>query len=328
MCKYKQLKKTQRICLEILLKEGKSKKEIALKMGVHRSTVYRELNRNKNKRGNYTAHLAQEYAKEQRERFTYPRKFTEEMKRFIRSKLEDEWSPEQIAGYCNRNQIDMVSHETIYQFIYQDKKQGGSLFKKLRIASKPYRKRYGSYARRGKIPNRVSIEQRPELVNLKQRIGDWEADTIVGKNHQGSVLTLVERKTYFTLLGKLDKPLSASTCHKMINLLAPFKEQLYSITADNGSEFARHQKIAEKLSAEFYFTHPYSAWEKAINENTNGLIRQYLPKSSNLNEVNTDMLKLIEEKLNNRPRKSLGFKTPLQVFMQSLTQTKSVALGT
>ena len=297
-------------------------------LGVHRSVVYREVKRNGLKRGGYNAAQAEELAKERKERFGRTRKLTQKVQQLIREKLYQEWSPEQIAGYCRKNHIDMVSHETIYQFIYQDKKQGGLLYKKLRIACKPYRKRYGHYDHRGKIPDRISIEQRPEIVNQKQRYGDWEADTIIGKHHQGAVLTLVERKSYFTLLEKLEHKKADLTRQKMINLLATYKEQVHTITADNGVEFTEHKTIAQKLDADFYFTHPYSAWEKGINENTNGLIRQYLPKITNLKEVSIEQLKEIENKLNTRPRKALHWKTPLQVFMVTFNKHQSVALET
>lgn len=322
MSKYKQLSYEQRICIEILLKQGVKKDSIADEIKVHRSVLYRELNRNKQKRGGYNAKWAHELAQERKERFKRRRSLSEKVKRTIREKLSDEWSPEQITGSCRSKGIEMVSYKTIYEYIREDKEQGGELFKKLRIASKSHRKKYGKPDYRGKIPHRVSIEQRPDVVDKKERYGDWEADTIVGKQHQGAVLTLVERKSYFTLMAKLDRSLAESTRHKLINLLAPYKEQVHTITSDNGHEFAEHQHIAKKLEAQFYFTHPYSAWEKGINENTNGLIRQYLPKKTNLKEVSDETITKIETKLNNRPRKSLQWKTPMQVFMANFEPSK------
>jgi IS30 family transposase len=305
-----------------LLKQGVKKNEIAEEIKVHRSVLYRELNRNKQKRGGYNAKWAHKLAQERKERFKRQRKLSEKVKKIIGEKLGDEWSPEQIAGYCKSKGIEMVSYKTIYEYIRKDKEQGGELFKKLRIASKPYRKKYGKQDYRGKIPNRVSIDERPEAVGKKERYGDWEVDTMVGKQHQGAVLTMVERKSYFTLLEKLERPLSGSTKQKMINRMAPYKAFVHTITSDNGHEFAEHEQIAKKLEADFYFTHPYSAWEKAINENTNGLIRQYLPKKKNLREVSEETIRQIENKLNNRPRKSLQWKTPLQVFMANFETSK------
>ncbi len=322
MNKYKHLSYEQRIRIEVLLKQGVKKDTIAEEVGIHRSVLYRELSRNKQKRGGYNAGWAQQISEERKERFICPRKLTKPVVKTICEKLNQEWSPEQITGYCKSKGIDMVSHQTIYQYIDQDKEKGGELFKKLRIASNPYRKQYGKPDYRGKIQGRVSIDQRPELVDKKQRYGDWEADTIVGKRHQGAVLTLVERKSYFTLMAKLERSLAESTRQKIINCLAPYKDRVHTITSDNGHEFAEHQMIAQKLEADFYFTHPYSAWEKAINENTNGLIRQYLPKSANLKEVSEETILKIEQKLNNRPRKSLHWKTPMQVFMANFETSK------
>jgi IS30 family transposase len=328
MCKYKQITDEQRIQIEILLKKQASKTEIAQLLGIHRATLYRELKRNAMKRGGYNARSAGQLAEERKERFRRHRGFTDKVKRFVVEKLNQEWSPEQIAGYCKANGIEMVSHETIYQFVYADKRAGGMLYKKLRIAAKPYRKRYGKRDCRGQIPGRISIDDRPPEVQQKLRYGDWEADTIIGKNHQGAILTLVERKSYFTLLRKLERTESRATKHQMINALAPFKENVLTITSDNGHEFYEHQEIARKLQADYYFTHPYSAWEKGINENTNGLLRQYLPKNANLKEIQPEQLAIIEHRLNTRPRKSLKWKTPLYVFMANFANTSDVALVT
>jgi transposase, IS30 family len=305
MSKYKQLTQHQRYQMEVLIKKRISKSEIARTLQVDRSTIFRELKRNKGK-GKYRAGLAHQRAEERKERFAKDRRLTSSVEQTIRKYLNEEWSPEQIHGYCKKNKIEMVSHETIYQFIYRDKQLGGELYKKLRIALKPYRKRYGKHDRRGKIPDRVGIDQRPEDVATKKRYGDWEADTIIGNNYQGAVLTLVERKSYFTKLAKLDTTQAAITKKQMINSLAPYKENVLTITSDNGHEFYEHKTITKKLQADYYFTHPYSAWEKGINENTNGLIRQYLPKKINLKMVSEAQLMEIENKLNNRPRKSLN----------------------
>ena len=325
--KYTHLTQEQRIRMDTLLNEDKRISAIAATLGVHRSTVYRERNRNAQKRGRYCATHAQICTEERKERFCRTRRLTKNVRAIIEEKLHEEWSPEQIAKSCKTHGIVMVSHERIYQFIYHDKEHGGSLYKRLRRVSKPYRRRSAKNDRRGKIPNRVSIDQRPDIVARKQRHGDWEVDTIVGARHRGAVLTLVERKSYFTLLAKLDAQKADLTSRTIINLLAPFKELVHTITSDNGHEFTNHRQIAEHLEADFYFTHPYAAWEKAINENTNGLIRQYIPKKSDLRTVSVDYLKLIEHKVNTRPRKALQWQTPLQVFMSNFSHPKSVALG-
>jgi IS30 family transposase len=229
------------------------------------------------------------------------------VKKFIDEKLGmEQWSHEQISGYCKKHGIAKVSPERIYQYVYQDKKLGGKLYKNLRIASKPYRKRYGSKDYRGKIAGRISIDQRQEVVNQRSRIGDWEADTIIGKNHKQAILTTVERKSKFLVMALLSKNGSFETRKAMINCLAPYKP-VYTITSDNGREFTEHKIIAEKLNAHFYFAHPYSAWEKGTNENTNALIRQYIPKKSDFQQITLEQINEIMQKLNNRPRKSLNY---------------------
>jgi len=328
--KYKQLSLEQRSQLQLLLKMGKSKKEIAEELGVHRSTVYRELKRNAKKAGGYSARYAEQLYQERKERFRRKRRWTEAMRKFVDEKLgQQQWSSEQIVGYCRTNGIPMVSHETIYQYVYHDKKQGGTLYKKLRIAGTPYRKRYGKKDRRGKIPDPVSIQKRPSIVNEKGRYGDWEVDTLIGKGHKHAILTIVERKSYFTLLAKMEFNRADIVRKTIINALAPFKDYVHTLTSDNGHEFSQHKKISEKLGAEFYFTHPYSAWEKGLVENVNGLIRQYVPKKADFSQISPEYIRMIEDRLNNRPRKSLGWKTPMQVFLSNFVKpNQNVALVT
>lgn len=316
----------QRYKIESLVKAGICKKNIADQLGLHKSTLYRELNRNKHKSGKYQAVYAEEVSRERKERFAKYRRLTPRTQRYIEEKLTNEqWSPEQIHGYCKTNNIHMVSHERIYQLIYQDKAQGGVLYNHLRHASKKYRKRYGSYDKRGVIPDRVSIDLRPQIVNDRKRIGDWEVDTIIGKNHKGAVLTVVERKSLFTLIAKLDGKKALSVKKEIINLMAPFKKNVFTITSDNGTEFTEHKQIANKLNADFFFAHPYSSWERGRNENTNGLIRQYIPKKQTVENI--DHLKILEimRKLNTRPRKTLEYKTPLQVFMTIFENPVAIA---
>jgi IS30 family transposase len=329
MGKYKQITKEQRLQLEVLLKKNFTPSQIALDIRVDRSTVYREIKRNKRERGGYNSNYAQEHSNIRKERFCNNRKLTSAMESFIKNKLsKEQWSPEQITGYCKSQGIDMVSHERIYQFIYQDKTNGGVLYKQLRIYSKPYRKRYGSYDHRGKIHDRVGIEQRPAVVNERSRIGDWEVDTIIGKDRRGAILTIVERKSKFLQTAKLANTEAEVTSKKMINALAPFKQAVHTITSDNGHEFANHHHISKKLEADYFFTHPYSAWEKGTNENTNGLIRQYIPKQTNITDLDELFIQQITQKINTRPRKLLKWKTPLEVFMTNFKPPSCVALGT
>jgi transposase, IS30 family len=311
MYRYKQLNKAQRHQMEILIRSQTPLAKIATLIGVHRSTIYRELNRNKGSYGSYSAEYAQQYSNDRKERLSRPRKLDSLMEKQIMGGLINHWSPEQISGYYRSKGIPMLSHEQIYRFIYKDKANGGTLFECLRIARKPYRKRYGTKSNRTGIPNRVSIDERPEIVNKRLRVGDWEADTIIGKGQKGAILTLVERKSLFVQMALLEKRLACQVRSQMINILAPYKPFVKTITSDNGTEFADHQKIAKKLSVDFYFTHPYSAWEKGINENTNGLIRQFIPKKTNFTILDKNQIRQIEYSLNSRPRKSLGWRTPL-----------------
>jgi IS30 family transposase len=317
----------QRYKIEALHKADHKAPFIADNLSVNKSTIYRELNRNSTKTGSYSAHLAQEFSQEKKERFSFNRKFSPSMERFIRDKLSNEqWSPEQIAGYCKQNDIAMVSHERIYQFIYQNKGEGGQLYKHLRVASKMYRKRYGSGKnKRSIIKDRVSIDQRPECINNKERIGDWEIDTIIGKDKKGAIVTIAERATAFVLIVRLNGKNAKELAKAVVRLMTPFKKLVLSITADNGLEFAMHKYIAEKLNLEFYFAHPYSSWERGLNEYTNRLIRQYIPKKTDFNDVNNKQIRDITMKLNSRPRKKLNFKSPGSVFFNSFDPKVALA---
>jgi IS30 family transposase len=249
------------------------------------------------------------------------------MERLIRDKLSNEqWSPEQIMGHYRRNDIPMVSHERIYQFIYQDKAEGGQLYKHLRVASKKYRKRYGSGKRKGStIKDRVSIDQRPDCINNKERVGDWEIDTIIGKDRKGAIVTIAERATAFVLIARLEGKNALDLAKAVVRLMAPFKKLVLSITSDNGSEFAMHKYIAKKLQTEFYFAHPYSSWERGLNEYTNRLIRQYIPKKTDFDNVNDQQIRIITMKLNSRPRKKLDYKSPGSVFLNSFDSKVALA---
>lgn len=319
MCKYKQLSQEQRVQLEVLLRTKTPVSKIAMLLSVHRSTIYRELERNSGTQGGYRATYAQQFTNDRKERLSRPRKLDSLMEKQIQDGLKKRWSPEQICGYYRSQGMRMLSHEQIYRYIYKEKAKGGKLFEFLRIAKKTYRKRYGSTSKRGQIPDRISIDKRPDIVNARIRIGDWEADTIIGKDRKGAMLTLVERKSRFVQIALLDRRLASLVKTYIVNILAPYKPFVKTITSDNGTEFYQHKLIAKKLKADFYFTHPYSAWQKGTNENTNGLIRQYVPKNIALDTLSANQVKNIEQELNNRPRKLLNWKTPLQVFMANFT---------
>ena len=232
-----------------------------------------------------------------------------------------DWSPEQISGWLEREQPSLrVSHEWIYQHIDADKRTGGDLHKHLRCQKKR-RKRYGSRDRRGQIPNRTSIEERPDIVEVRNRIGDWEADTIIGKDRRSAIVTLVERKSRLALLEKIEGLTAAATEAAIVRMLQPYRLAALTITFDNGKEFTNHQRIARQLDLETYFAHPYAPWERGTNENTNGLTRQYIPKKSVLSEITRKRIAFIKEpeRLNHRPRKCLDFKTPDMIFSQHLS---------
>ena len=229
---------------------------------------------------------------------------------FAQKRLLEQWSPEQISGHAD------ISLETVYQRVYADKHAGGLLWKNLRC-QKQRKKRYGMIDRRGTIPNRLSIEDRPTIVETRSRIGDWEADTVIGKNHKQAIVSIVERKTGFTLIYKVERKTAQAVSQAMIELLKPYRKKVHTITSDNGREFAWHEKIAKKLKADFYFAHTYSSWERGTNENTNGLIRQYFPKNWDFTTITQQEIDTAMNRLNNRPRKRLEYKTPSQVFCKS-----------
>lgn len=209
-----------------------------------------------------------------------------------------------------------ISHETIYLHIWDDKQSGGILYKHLRRQGKKYDKRRNGKSTRGHIKNRVGIEERPEVVEERSRLGDWEIDTVIGKGHQGALVTIVERATQKVLCAQVSGKTEVEVTKATIALLKPYKEYVHTITADNGEEFSGHEKIAKSLDADVYFAHPYSSWERALNENANGLLRQYFPKSTNLKLVSQAAVRKAVRRLNNRPRKTLGFKTPNQRWLE------------
>lgn len=319
---YAQLTQEQRYHIYAHKKTGHfTQSEIADMLGVHKSTVSRELSRNRGGRG-YRPKQAQEFALTRRAGRARPR-ISARTWELVESFLRFDLSPEQVTGFLKKEHGPAVSHERIYQHIYADKRGGGDLHKHLRCQKKR-RKRYGKYSRRGQIPDRVGIELRPAIVDTRCRIGDWEADTIIGKNHCQAIVSLVERKSTFTLLKKVPQKTSALVEDAAVELLDPIKEAVHTITSDNGTEFAGHKAIAKKLNAAFYFAHPYRAWERGTNENTNGLVRQYFPKGHDFKNITDEQINFVMDRLNNRPRKSLGFLTPMQVFYN----LKPVALET
>ncbi len=309
MSTYIQLTQGQRYQIKALLSIGRKKPEIARELGVDKSTIYREVKRNTGHRG-YRPKQAHKKALKRRIAKSRTR-ISAETWELVEKRLCKDWSPEQVSGRLKNNGI-RISHERIYQYVYADKCAGGMLWKHLRCQKKR-RKRIGGHDRRGKIPNRRSIEERPAIVEERTRLGDWEGDLILGEDHQGVVLTLTERKSRFTLLRSLPGKHAAPVTQAIIELLK-WIAYLRSITFDNGKEFSGHQEVSLSLNIDCYFAHPYASWERGTNENTNGLIRQYLPKKRNLKDVSVKEEIMIMDRLNLRPRKCLDFKTPYEVF--------------
>lgn len=321
----KHLTKEQRYQLKAYLNCGKSKPFIALTLGVYKTTIYRELKRNSTKRGNYNPDFAQELYSERKERFSSNRKFTDSIKSYLTHQIKQEqWSPEQIVGYCKIHNIPMVSVERIYQHIREDKAQGGALFKHLRHQLK-HRKRPVS-GKQQTIKDKVSIDLRSDVINNKERFGDWEIDLIIGKDGKGAILTIVERTTAFFLMRKLPFGKNANQLAKVvIEMLLPYKDNILSITSDNGTEFARHKKISKKILTEFFFAHPYSSWERGLSEYTNKLVRQYIPKKSVFSMYDDKKIKEIQHKINRRPRKNLNYETPKNLFYKFVNQKVAFA---
>ena len=287
--------------------------EIARLIDKDRSVVCREIKRNKNRQGRYIASQAQESADIRKERFSAPRKlFPWVKKEIVRLLICEQWSPEQICGWMKRKGMEWVSHETIYKLIREDRDNGGDLYKHLRHKGKYRRRPVGKYI---PIRNRVGIEERPEVVDRRERFGDWEMDTIVGRNGIGAIVVLTERLTRFTMMARSPNGKNAeAVADTVINLLLPYKSVVHTITTDNGTEFAEHERIARRLDAKIYFAHPYSSWEKGLVENTNKLIRQYIPKKSALSDFSDDFIHSVQLKLNRRPREKLDFETPKNKF--------------
>ena len=313
---YKQLTQEQRYEIKAYMQAGFTVINISNKVGVHRSTIYREINRNSGQRG-YRPRQAHQKATERKKNAVKYMKLTDELKHQVTAFLKKDFSPEQVSGYLQKHHNIKISHEIIYQFIWSDKSSGGTLYKHLRCSSKKKRKRYGGRDRRGQIPERISIDERPEIVDNKERIGDWEVDTIIGKKHQSAIVTAVERKTKYTCIRKVEKKSAREVTAALIKMLLPFKEQVHTITVDNGKEFAGHKTIADALQSQVYFAHPYCSWQRGLNENTNGLIRQYFPKKLAFNSIEDNQTRFVENRLNNRPRKSLQFNTPINLFLDN-----------
>ena len=321
------LTQEQRYTIERLLVQNYSIPEIALVIEKSRTTIDREIARNSDKRnGNYRADLAQRRCKKRHSDKNKKIKFTAEVKHYVTKLLLEDFSPEQIVGFADRGGHEVVSHEAIYKFIWADKASGGTLHKHLRHQGKKYAKRGAAKGSRGIIKNRRPIEDRADIVNLKQRLGDLEIDLVIGTNCH--LLTINDRATNMCKIEKVFSKEASEISATLTRTLKAWQPFLKTITSDNGKEFAYHEKIATDLDIDYYFANPYHSWERGANENMNGLIRQYFPKKMDLQPVTIEQIKDVENKLNNRPRKRFGFQTPKEVFLQKLTHEEKVAFMT
>jgi IS30 family transposase len=319
----------QRYEIEALRKANVRQKEIARILGRSKSVISREISRNSDQRsGEYRADLAERKCRARHVNKLKCSYFTEEIKEYVNHRISDNYSPEQIAGEAKLKGVKCVSHERIYQHIWADKRNKGMLYEHLRQQGKRYRKRGASKDKRGQIVGRNGIENRPKIVENKERIGDLEADLVIGKNHKGALLTINDRATGMLYMKKIESKEAAVVEQGMIELLEHFQTKIHTVTTDNGKEFANHAKIAEKLDIDYYFARPYHSWERGANENLNGLIRQYFPKGSDFEHITHEQVSYVIQKLNNRPRKRFGYLSPTEVLNQAIINNGQVAFIT
>ena len=309
---YRHLTYEKRCQIFILTARGDSQADIARALEVHPSTITRELKRNSVDQ-NYTPEEAQKQAQNRRKSLSFC-KMLVDLTIEIEELLKQDWSPQQISGWLKKQGKSHVSHETIYKHIWADKKRGGTLFKHLRHSGKKYNKRSKGTSGRGCIPGRVDIQERPAIVEEKIRLGDWELDTIIGAQHRGAIVSMVDRTSKFTQLVKVSHKTAEEVKEALIKKLAPIREFVHTLTADNGKEFAYHQTVSAELEADFFFATPYHSWERGLNEHTNGLVRQYFSKSTSFDNITEKDIERVEGLLNNRPRRILEFETPLEAF--------------
>lgn len=313
---YNHLTSQQRYAISTFLQNGWSRAKIADTIGVAPSTITREINRNSGSHGNYNWETAQKNTNYRKKRKPGNRAISQDIKNeAIRLLVEEQWSPEQISAVLRERGM-LISHETIYRMIRKDKKEGGTLYLYCRHGLKHRTRPINGGG--STICNRINISKRPIEADGR-RFGDFEMDTIVGKGNHGAILTLTEKNTGMLFMRKLNKGKDAKELAKtVVRILKPYKSFLKSITTDNGLEFAYHQYITRKLGVLVYFTDPYSSWQKGLIENQNGLIRQYIPKSSSFDDISHQFVTKVAGKINSRPREKLKFRTPFECFYENI----------
>ena len=314
---YHQITQEERYTLSCLRRGGLCPAEIAVVLGRHRSTITRELQRNRTRSdGSYRPELAEIYMRGRRSRARRNQRFSGADWALVRKWLQAKWSPEQIAGRLRRTGQLAISHETIYRCIWADKRAGGTLYRHLRGARKQRRKRYGRYDSRGRLAGKRPITARPAAAERRTAVGHWEADTMLGAGQSGPcVLTLVDRKTGYLALGKLRRRTTAEVNRRARHLLRQQPQTVRTITADNGTEFYGYAALEHQTGVRFYFATPHHAWERGTNENTNGLLRQYLPKGQTMQHLTQHDCNRLAAQLNRRPRKRLGYRTPEECYV-------------
>jgi IS30 family transposase len=313
--KYRQLTSEERYRISALRQAGSCPAAIARRVGRHRSTISRELQRNCSPwDGCYRPSKAQEQANGRRSRSRRNQRFGGRDWRLVESLLREDWSPEQVSGSLRRAGRLSISHETIYRYVWENRARGGDLAKHLRCAPKKRRKRYGRYDSRGRLAGKRHVSERPAAVERRQVLGHWEIDTVMGVGNDHCIVTLVERATGYVLIGKLRSRNAGELTRRTIVLIRRSSRPFKTITADNGTEFHSYKKIERATGVKFYFATPHHAWERGTNENTNGLVRQYLPKRTSMAHVTQRDCNRITKKLNTRPRKRYDYDTPEERF--------------
>ena len=319
-CGYHHLTRDERCQIHALKKSGESMRRIAAFLGVSPSTVSRELRRNRDQNG-WRPVQAQRFAEDRRRAASSsPRKMSPTLWGQVEAKLEEGWSPEQISGRFALEKVVSVSATWIYRHVWADRAGGGTLYQRLRRRGKKRNRRGRDGSGRGVIPNRVDISERPAVVAEKRRAGDWEVDTIIGGGHRGALVSMVDRATKFTLLERVDRKTAAAVGNSLVLALGTLQPLVHTITADNGKEFAGHVAVAAALGAEFYFATPYHSWERGLNEHTNGLIRQFFPKQTDFRAVSSEEVQRVQDMLNARPRRVLGFQTPAEALQRAFAR--------
>ena len=318
MQKYHQITSEERYAIAALRRRRLSLREIAHELGRSPSTLSREIRRNRRADGGYRASAACEHTRARRTRSRRNERIGPEAWRLVERYLRMEWSPEQVSGYLREEDLLSISHETIYLHVWRDKRSGGDLYLHLRQAGKKRRKRYGAYDSRGRLPGKHHISERPSEVETRQTLGHWEIDSVMGTERgRNSVITMVERSTGYLLMGKLERHCASDATECITGLIQAHAGRVTTITADNGTEFHSYREIEEATGVRFYFATPHHSWERGTNENTNGLVRQYLPKRTSFAQVTQEHLDEIAAKLNTRPRKRLGYRTPEECYVQA-----------